>query len=666
MTFADPILLLGLLLVPAGARRLPARPAPAQPLRRPVHERRPARQPRPADAGLAAPRPAGPVPRRDGRARPRPGPAVDGGRGPARGGHDHPDDGRLGLDGGHRRRADPARRRPEGGHGLRRPAAGRLQGRARRPSRRRPGRSSRRRPTGRPSTPALDDLRARGGTALGDAITTSLEAAGPRSVERATDADAVASPAPDASADPSAVGRQPAPSGSAAPDDEAPVIATVLLSDGANSTGELEPIPAAELAAALERPDLHDRPRHGRRRRDGARTTRASSTPSTSRRTPRRSRRSPRRPAAGPSRRRPPRTSPRSTRASARGSATRPRSSEVTQWFAAAGPPARRRRRGPRGALVQPVPMSSPSTRHSAATRRLDTARWAARTAGAVPRAARGRAGRGPDPAGRRCRCTSDDRSNPVQQPSHEGDPMDWSDQPAGLPAHSPPEGSPFAAQAVLLADPGAGHPGARPVAPRRRPPDDRHGAPRGRAADRRRRGGGLRRRSVGHAGAERRGAVHPGRHHGPGDRTTRPPRAAASPAPAGSQGRLPEHGRLGTTAPARTGRRLRRPRPSTRRSPRTRRPPRPPSSSPATGPAARFGGSPGRQPPARPDQRPSGGPAIQASSAAARSSPPAAAQLPIHNSFPAAISARMFAMLWARSSTRTSTSSSAAARSSP
>src|SRR4029079_4029107 len=30
-----------------------------------------------------------------------------------------------------------------------------------------------------------------------------------------------------------------------------PIVATVLLSDGANSTGELEPIPAAEQAAAL-------------------------------------------------------------------------------------------------------------------------------------------------------------------------------------------------------------------------------------------------------------------------------------------------------------------------------------------------------------------------------------------------------------------------------
>src|SRR5207249_9925272 len=32
---------------------------------------------------------------------------------------------------------------------------------------------------------------------------------------------------------------------------DAPVIATVLLSDGKNSTGDIEPIPAAEQAAAL-------------------------------------------------------------------------------------------------------------------------------------------------------------------------------------------------------------------------------------------------------------------------------------------------------------------------------------------------------------------------------------------------------------------------------
>ena len=102
---------------------------------------------------------------------------------------------------------------------------------------------------------AINDLRARGGTALGDAIATSLEAAGldPNAV-----ATNPAAPTPSAAADPSASAAPsatPDPSGSAAPGAaEAPVIATVLLSDGANSTGELEPLPAAELAAALNVP----------------------------------------------------------------------------------------------------------------------------------------------------------------------------------------------------------------------------------------------------------------------------------------------------------------------------------------------------------------------------------------------------------------------------
>ena len=99
----------------------------------------------------------------------------------------------------------------------------------------------------------IADLRARGGTALGDAIVTSLEAAG---LDPATGATGrVASP----STDPSASGSA-APSPSASPTPSAsdgtaatgqPVIATVLLSDGANSTGEVEPLPAAEQAAAL-------------------------------------------------------------------------------------------------------------------------------------------------------------------------------------------------------------------------------------------------------------------------------------------------------------------------------------------------------------------------------------------------------------------------------
>jgi Ca-activated chloride channel homolog len=86
----------------------------------------------------------------------------------------------------------------------------------------------------------IANLQARGGTALGDAIATSLEAAGlDTSGAPATtpSAGASASPSPSASGDPGSTSE--------------PVIATVLLSDGANSTGELEPLPAAEMAAAL-------------------------------------------------------------------------------------------------------------------------------------------------------------------------------------------------------------------------------------------------------------------------------------------------------------------------------------------------------------------------------------------------------------------------------
>src|SRR5204862_7655996 len=60
---------------------------------------------------------------------------------------------------------------------------------------------------------------------------------------------------PSASVDPSASpGASAAPSAGASGDPgavDAPVIATVLLSDGKNSTGDMEPIPAAEQAAAL-------------------------------------------------------------------------------------------------------------------------------------------------------------------------------------------------------------------------------------------------------------------------------------------------------------------------------------------------------------------------------------------------------------------------------
>jgi Ca-activated chloride channel family protein len=98
---------------------------------------------------------------------------------------------------------------------------------------------------------ALTDLRAVGGTSLGDAISTSLEAAGldPNSVSSGP--AATPSPSAGSSTSPSAPAT-PAPSASAAPGStEKPVTAIVLLSDGKQSTGELEPLPAAEQAAAL-------------------------------------------------------------------------------------------------------------------------------------------------------------------------------------------------------------------------------------------------------------------------------------------------------------------------------------------------------------------------------------------------------------------------------
>jgi Ca-activated chloride channel family protein len=97
---------------------------------------------------------------------------------------------------------------------------------------------------------AIQGLDANGGTALGDAIGLSLEAA--KDAQAASvDPSATPSPDPSSSADPSA-----APPATAAPDtanpnpDEPPLVATVLLSDGANSTGTLEPLDAANQAAA--------------------------------------------------------------------------------------------------------------------------------------------------------------------------------------------------------------------------------------------------------------------------------------------------------------------------------------------------------------------------------------------------------------------------------
>jgi Ca-activated chloride channel family protein len=91
---------------------------------------------------------------------------------------------------------------------------------------------------------ALNSLVANGGTALGDAIVVSLQAAG-----LTVSTDPAATPTPSPSPTPSA-STAPSPSASAAPS-QPPLVATVLLSDGASSTGKTQPLQGAAEAAAL-------------------------------------------------------------------------------------------------------------------------------------------------------------------------------------------------------------------------------------------------------------------------------------------------------------------------------------------------------------------------------------------------------------------------------
>jgi Ca-activated chloride channel family protein len=102
---------------------------------------------------------------------------------------------------------------------------------------------------------AIDSLVARGGTAMGDALNQLLDVA--QSVQAAdAAASPSASPAPSSSANPSpsAATPQPTPSPSSGTAKQPPLVAGILLSDGANSTGQTLPLDAAQRAAQLNVP----------------------------------------------------------------------------------------------------------------------------------------------------------------------------------------------------------------------------------------------------------------------------------------------------------------------------------------------------------------------------------------------------------------------------
>jgi Ca-activated chloride channel homolog len=99
---------------------------------------------------------------------------------------------------------------------------------------------------------AIDGLAAKGGTAMGDALMAMLDVA-----ENVQNADgATSTPGTAATPDPGA-SASPTPSAAATPEPsagtstDAPLVAGILLSDGANSTGSTEPLAAAERAATL-------------------------------------------------------------------------------------------------------------------------------------------------------------------------------------------------------------------------------------------------------------------------------------------------------------------------------------------------------------------------------------------------------------------------------
>jgi len=105
---------------------------------------------------------------------------------------------------------------------------------------------------------AIDSLKPRDGTAMGDAMMRVLDIA--ESIKADAGTGSTGTPTPSPSADPSAApdpSASPAPSASGAPVDGPsgePLVAAILLSDGANSVGETEPLDAADRAAKLNVP----------------------------------------------------------------------------------------------------------------------------------------------------------------------------------------------------------------------------------------------------------------------------------------------------------------------------------------------------------------------------------------------------------------------------
>ncbi len=100
---------------------------------------------------------------------------------------------------------------------------------------------------------ALDSLTPKDGTAMGDALMQVLDIA--ESIQKdANSADASAAPAtaaPSAAAPSTAPGASPAPSAPVDKPSGQPLVAAILLSDGANSVGQAKPMEAADRAATL-------------------------------------------------------------------------------------------------------------------------------------------------------------------------------------------------------------------------------------------------------------------------------------------------------------------------------------------------------------------------------------------------------------------------------